>query len=206
MGCFNKMFSVPVKLHRRRRLKNKSFSLIANNCVGTFMCHDLGLQFKSPFVNLWIKPHDYIKLLSDLEGYLGSELTFVQEENITHPVGLLKDVKIYFTHYATQEAAREKWYQRLKRLDKENLFVMFVEIRGTAYEDLAAFDKLPFANKVMLTHREYPEFSSAVVIPGYRQNGYVGNIYHYKSKLSGIREYDAFNYVNWFNAGKTEKE
>lgn len=47
------------------RLKNKEFSLIANNCNGGFILHDLGLQFRSPFVNLYINPNDYIFILEN---------------------------------------------------------------------------------------------------------------------------------------------
>ena len=61
--------------HRnRKRLKNHDFSLIANNCNGAFILHDLGMRFNSPFVNLWIKPDDYIKILSDLFKKYNSDL------------------------------------------------------------------------------------------------------------------------------------
>lgn len=201
MGYLNRILRIPFNLKNRRKLRNCSFSLIANNCIGSFICHDLGLQFKSPFVNLWIKSDDYLKLLNDLEGYLQTELQFIKEDHIAYPVGLLRDVKIYFQHYATEEAARQKWNQRLSRLDFGNLYVLFVEIEGTSYENLSAFDQLPFPNKIMLTHKEYPEFQSAFPIFRYEKTGYVGPYYHYKNKFTGIREYDVFDYVSWFNTG-----
>lgn len=55
------------------RLKNKDFSLIANNCNGGFILHDLGLKFRSPFVNLYINPDDYIYILQNLPDIMNSE-------------------------------------------------------------------------------------------------------------------------------------
>lgn len=37
----------------RNRLINQDFSLLCNNCNGGVICHDLGLQFRSPTVNLF---------------------------------------------------------------------------------------------------------------------------------------------------------
>lgn len=199
MKIVNRLLRVPRNLYQRLKLRRRSVSLITNNCIGGFILHDLGLRFDSPFVNLWIRSGDYLKLLGNLERYLQKEPVFVRKEGIGYPVGMLGDVKLYFQHYATEEEARRKWNQRLARIDFENLYVLFVEIGGTTYEDLAAFDRLPFQNKVMLTHRRYPEFRSAVVIPGYETSDAVGPCYHYTGRLSGRREYDAFDYVRWLN-------
>lgn len=38
----------------RLRLQNKDFSIISNHCMGGIISHDLGLEFKSPTVNLKI--------------------------------------------------------------------------------------------------------------------------------------------------------
>lgn len=200
MGYLNRIMRFQHNLRKRKALTNKTFSLVANNCVGSFICHDLGLQFRSPFVNLWMEPGDFVKLLGDLKGYLSHDLKFIKEERIDYPVALLQDVKIYFTHYATEEEAYQKWHQRLERMNYENLYVLFVETDGCTYDNLTVFERLPFCNKVMLTHKEYPELKSAVQIPGYEDVGYVGKCYHYKNTHTGIREYDAFDYVSWFNA------
>ena len=88
---------------QRKRLVNKDICLIASNCNGAMILHDLRLQFKSPFVNLWLRPKDFIKLLSSLREYMGYDLKFTTEEGIEYPVGLLKDIKIYFQHYKTED-------------------------------------------------------------------------------------------------------
>lgn len=102
---------------QRKRLVNKDICLIASKCNGAMILHDLRLQFKSPFVNLWLRPKDFIKLLSSLREYMGYDLKFTTEEGIEYPVGLLKDIKIYFQHYKTEEEAKAKWNERAKRMD-----------------------------------------------------------------------------------------
>ena len=57
------------------RLNNNDFSIIASNCNGTFLLHDLGMKFNSPFVNLWMKPDDFIKFLKD--NYHGKKVGIV---------------------------------------------------------------------------------------------------------------------------------
>ena len=69
---------------QRKRLVNKDICLIASNCNGAMILHDLRLQFKSPFVNLWLRPKDFIKLLSSLREYMGYDLKFTTEEEIEY--------------------------------------------------------------------------------------------------------------------------
>ena len=45
-------------------------TVFASNCNGGVMTHDLGLQFKSPTVNLFIRPKEYVKFLGNLRHYL----------------------------------------------------------------------------------------------------------------------------------------
>lgn len=59
---------------RREVLKNKSFTLISNNCNGCFILHDLGVKFNTPTVNLYFGMEDFIKFLERLDYYLALEL------------------------------------------------------------------------------------------------------------------------------------
>lgn len=51
----------------RKRLKNKNFSLITNNCTGGFIYHDLGLRFNSPTINLFFYKDHFFTFLEHLE-------------------------------------------------------------------------------------------------------------------------------------------
>ena len=182
-----------------KKLKNKDFSVIASNCNGAFLLHDLGMRFNSPFVNLWMKPKDFIKFLSNIKHYLSIDMSFVEEDGIDYPIGALDDVRIYFQHYHSPEEAKSKWYERAKRINFDNLFIMFTDRDNCSYEDLQAFDALPFENKVVFTHISHPEIKSACYIKGWESDASVGNCFEYKSKFSYKKHYDDFDYIGWFN-------
>ena len=65
MGRINNFLRVIINGHNKIRLKNKNFTLIANNCNGSLICHDLGIRYNSPFVNLYLEPKHFIKYLSN---------------------------------------------------------------------------------------------------------------------------------------------
>lgn len=106
--------------------------------------HDLGLTFNSPFVNLWMTPTDYLKMLGDLRGYLSSELEKIDDESVAYPVGILKDVKIYFQHYSSFDEAKMKWESRIKRINWNKVYVLFTDRDGCTIDMLKGFDELPF--------------------------------------------------------------
>ena len=193
------------KLKNRLRLRNRKFSLIASNCSGMFILKDLNLPYRSPFVNLWMYPNDFIKFLSRPEHYMAPPLEFIDKPNIKYPVGRLDDIEIYFQHFSSAQSAREKWVRRAQRIDMNNLFIIMTDRDGCTYENMLQFDNLPHKNKVIFTHKPYHEIKSAVYIPGFKHMGCVGMLYEYPTPNSSKRFYDAFDYVKWFNQGKNNK-
>lgn len=185
---------------QRQKLTNKNFSVIASNCNGGCILHDLNVKFNSPFVNLWIKPKDFIKMLKNLQHYMSCELSFIQEKGIDYPVGVLDDVLVYFQHYKTEQEAQSKWESRVKRIDYSNLFVMFTDRDGCTESDLKDFDQLPYKNKVVFVHKPHPEINSAFYIKGFEKEESVGICSRYRSLCSLKKYYDDFNYVDWLNA------
>ena len=170
MSLFSKFRSAINKLQRKainktyqKRLTNQGMSVISANCVGAFILHDLNQPFNSPFVNLYLDPSDFVRYLQNIEFYQAQPLQFIQTEK-PYPVGLLGDLKVHFMHYHSEQEAKEKWEARSQRLDFDNLFIMMTDKdggKGAKYEDLQAFDNLPYPNKVVFTHKPYPEFKSA---------------------------------------------
>ncbi|MFU2041612.1 DUF1919 domain-containing protein, partial [Avibacterium paragallinarum] len=77
----------------RLRLKNKGMTILANNCNGGFILHDLNQPFNSPFVNLYLEPNDFIRYVKDINYYNKQELVFISE-NYPFPVAYLGDIKI----------------------------------------------------------------------------------------------------------------
>lgn len=190
---------------KRKRLKNTDFTIISSNCNGGVISSDLGMQFRSPFVNLFIKASDYVKLLADLKGYMSEELCFVKETdplygNVTYPTAYLRDIKIYFMHYASEEEARSAWNRRKKRINWDNLYVIFTDRSGCTMKDLETFDNLPYEHKVVFTHIPQPMIKSAYYIKGYENEEKVGILSDWQEANKPIkRVYDQFDFVGWFN-------
>lgn len=186
----------------RSKLKNKTFTLFSSNCNGGCICHDLGLQFRSPFINLYLNAEDYIKFLKDPKGYLETALEFPADNEKPYPVGILKDIALHFMHYHSPEEAEEAWNRRKKRINWDNLFILWADKDGCTEELLQQFDALPYRNIIVFTHKPMPHIRSAVYIPGFEKDGEVGNCDAFVNRFSGKKYFDYFDYVKWFNEGK----
>ena len=205
---FLQLFQGRINSKNRKRLipTNEPRTIISSNCNGGFISHYLGLRFESPTVNLFIKPTDFIKALNDFDKYFApdAEIEEIKGEK-DYPVGMLcGDVKIYFMHYDSFENAVEKWRERAKRINKNQLYVMMSERDGCTYEDLESFDKLPFESKVVFTHKQYHEIKSCYYIKGFENKGCVGEL-QLSMNILGKRYIDQFDYVSFLNRGEKEK-
>lgn len=186
-----------INLYNRKKLHNRSFTLITNNCTGGFILNDLQQRFNSPFINLYLTPSDFIRYLKNITFYQQQTLAFISSDK-TYPVGKLCDIYLHFMHYHTEQEAKEKWQQRSMRMNLDNLFIIMVERDGCTYDDLQAFDQLPFPHKVVFTHKTYPDIRSAFKISGFEHQHMVGDVFDYCG-VSGKRYYDQFDYIRWFN-------
>lgn len=79
---------------------------------------------------------------------------------------MLVDLKIHFVHYETLDIAIQKWEIRKKRINRQNCYILFTERDGCTYNDLKAFDNLPFKNKVVFTHKQYKNIKTSFYIKG----------------------------------------
>ena len=195
----------------RKRLKNHDFSIIASTCNGGVIAHDLGMRFNTPFVNIFILPEDYIKLLKNPKYYIyDNELEFSKTKTVNkyslsekdnYPVAKLDDITLFFPHDHTEKEAAENWNKRKGRIKWDNLFIMFTDRDSCSYELIKEFDQLPYENKVIFTNKPYPEFKSAFYIRGFELEKCVGICSEYKNKF-GKRYLDDFDYVGWLNNGQ----
>ena len=166
-----------VQRRERDRLRNVRFSIISNDCWGGTVYQRLRLRYTSPFVGLMMMAPDYLRLLGDLGGHLGAELTFVQRtrhadldrrrttgELPPYPIGVLQgDVEVHFLHYPSPEAARRDWGRRADRVDLDRLWVKFDGSKDYATAaSRQAFDDLPYEHKVMFTSPATADVASAI--------------------------------------------
>lgn len=69
----------------RGRLRNKDFTLLAPNCMGGILLHDLGLRFLTPTVNLMMKQTEFLDFVLEMDKYLAEEFTLFKHPNIRFP-------------------------------------------------------------------------------------------------------------------------
>lgn len=92
-------------LHRKRKkLTNKSVSIISNDCIGGIISHDMNLGFLSPTVNLYFETdNDYLEYLSNIKYYSEQIPQPVQREGFNYPIGEIKNnnsrIIIHFLHW-----------------------------------------------------------------------------------------------------------
>lgn len=192
----------------RKRLKNTTFSLITNNCVGGIISHDMHLQFRSPTINLFFNNDEFVLFLEHLQYYLALDLVPVETDK-SYPVGKLcgefGDVVIYFMHYGSFVEAKAKWESRKDRIDYNNIFIV-MESQKCDKEIVERFARLPFKNKVVITDKAYADIKCSIPMKeGFYDDGYYsGKILAYPK--FGLKRYlDRFDYVSFFNSGVIRK-
>lgn len=182
----------------RLKLRNHDFSILSNNCTGALITHDLGKRFLTPTVNLFIPTPDFVKFLYNIDYYLKQEIVQIYKEGINYPVGKLDDIEIHFMHYKNIDEAKEKWYERSKRINYDNLYILMVDDNRCTEETIESFERLPFKNKVFLTNKHYKNSTTAFYVKGFEKKEYIDDISLYKN-IFGKKYYDYFDYVWWLN-------
>lgn len=182
-----------------KELTNHCFSIISSNCNGGVITSELREQFRTPTINLFMSPADYLKFAENLEYYLSLDVVEKTNSFKRFPVGTIGDVTLYFMHYHSFDEAREKWNERKKRVNYDNLFFMMAEKDGCTAEMVRQFDSLSYKNKVIFTANEYPNCASAVCVAPDAKNGEAPIMTDYVSLTHRI--YDKyFDYVGWLNS------
>ena len=186
----------------RKRLHNKQFTLIANNCIGGCILHDLGVRFDTPFINLWL-PHDsFLRFVNNIEYYIGLDLIECNKEeydsNIKYPVGRLGDVVIYFQHYHSFTEAKEKWVERAARIHPNSIYILFCTYGDLENSYIDNFSKIQY--KKALVSNRHIDLQDSHYIHGMDNNWHWGQYLDYVSgQYFGRKYYDDFKFVKWLN-------
>ena len=187
---------------QKKQLRNHSFSIISSNCNGAVITSELGEQFRTPTVNLFFAPSDFVKFASNIEHYFSCELIEVKNSMESFPVGKLDDITIYFMHYKSFEEARNKWNIRKQRVNFHNIFFMLSKHNGCTECDINNFLKLPFENKIVFTNDNADQGKNFVYVEEDKNEKEVGIMTDFVKPL-GARKYDKyFDYVKWLNEGE----
>ena len=184
----------------RLRLKQKDFTIVSNNCWGTFIYKKFGLPYQSPFVNLLIYASDYIKLLENFSSDLLDDITFIQPQASKHleemktrgydkesfPIGVIGDgIEIHFLHYNDQEDALKKWNERIKRINYSRLIFKFSDSERCDADLIKRFDALPYKNKICFTAGEFPQLKNVVTLKHFKgKDGVIDEWKHSEGEYS----------------------
>lgn len=76
--------------------------------------------------------NDYLTALEDFESFLESPIDEFKCSGKSYPIGISKHKGelIHFMHYKTFKEAIGKWIERKRRINKNNLVVMFTNWPG----------------------------------------------------------------------------
>lgn len=185
--------------HMRKNIKNSKFSIISSDCTGGLLYHDLHEKFNSPTINMYMDAKDFLKFCSDLERYLKGNLEEKKNTDFDFPVGIIDDIEIKFVHYKSFDEAKNKWNERKQRVNNENIFIIMNDRNNCCEDEIKEFDKLNYKNKVIFTHKQYPQYNSTFYIEKYKNSNEVGIMTAFKNPISIKREYDEFDWVGFFN-------
>ncbi|WP_429150475.1 DUF1919 domain-containing protein [Anaerotaenia torta] len=177
---------------------------MCSTCIGGLIYNNLGLKFMSPTINLWIYSPDFVKFAYNLKEYLASELEFLPPNNKytdgAYPVGQLKDIIIHFNHFKTKEEALDKWNERAKRIDFDNLYFI-TDDNGLKDEDILKMQKVECKRAIVFTATPKPQFGVTYWLKRYAKTGAMGE--YSVRDLDGFREFEkSFDYVKWLNGDK----
>lgn len=127
----------------RKKLKNHNFTIICSNCIGGVIYNRLGERFNSPTLNIAIVQKEFCDFINYFDYYLSIEMTDGGLRNDGVPLGILKgdeslipDITVELVHYRSFEEGKNKWDERKKRVNKDNLYIIMFDTEGVTYEDL----------------------------------------------------------------------
>ncbi len=202
----NKFFSFIRSIRnffQRTKLKNKDVSIISSNCIGGVIYNNLGLEFKSPTINLFMTPKDYLKFCKNLHFYLRDNAKCVEVKiaGIDYPVALLEDIYIHAMHYSSFAEFLSSWNRRVKRINFDNICFFMSERDGCSEADVLEFDKLPYAHKIIFTAKEYKNIKSSVYNEKFIdiQSGEVRPLTDLQNRYTRKQYIDDFDYVSFIN-------
>lgn len=158
----------------RKNLHKDGFTIISQNCIGGVFSHDMGLEFRSPTVNLFIPAADFIKFVNNLEHYLAAELELHWGEE--YPLGKVDDVELHFVHYETCQQASEAWERRKKRVDLSKVLVLSTDRDGFDEAVFEQWKTISYPKLLFTARKEYADHPDALYFPKYEEFGCVPDL------------------------------
>ena len=194
------------------KLKNKDFTLIARDCIGGVVYHQFKMRFQSPTINLFFEPEDFNYFCLDLKNYISASLEEYKDDTIPYPVGLLtpksggKPIKVHFMHYDTFAQAKEKWNERKKRINWNNIYVVSsfcysTEISTLSDKLIGDWNKIPY-KKVLFVDKKYGFDDERIINKDPRCEEFAWLLYQPSKIITWKRTFNQFDFVRFLNKSK----
>ena len=192
----------------RRRVTDRTFSIVSSNCWGGTLYQQLRLPYTSPFVGLFLYPPCFVKMLENLRACIESPLRLVDESQypianemrrlkLRYPIGIIgPGVELHFVHYPDPVEAAAKWNRRCQRINWQNLRVAYTERELSRPDLIERFDALPYEHKVCFASKPRPAQTSFVWIEECFDRPYVTDLMKYRFLYK--RRFDV---ADWLNGG-----
>lgn len=158
----------------KAKLQTKDFTVLSQNCIGGVFYHDMGLQFTSPTINLYLTGKDFVAFVLNLDYYLSLKLRMTWGEEC--PIGYLDDIAIYFMHYRTCQEAESAWERRKKRINREKIVVLCTDMEDFTDEVYVRWRQIPYPKVLFTAKRRYANDLGTVFFSEYEKNGKVPDL------------------------------
>lgn len=158
----------------KEMLEIREFTVISQNCIGGVFYHDMGLQFTSPMINLFLTGKDFVTFALNLEYYLSLKLRMTWGEE--YPIGYLDDVAIHFMHYYTCQEAESAWEKRKKRIKRDKIIALCTDMEEFTDEVYERWKQIPYPKVLFTAKRKYANEPDTVFFPEYENNGKVPDL------------------------------
>ncbi len=187
-----------VVARHRARFAGGQPTILCCNCTAGALYHDLGLQFTSPTINLYMSAADFMAFCERLEHYLSLTPEPVEGNGgLPYPLARLGELTLHCVHYASFAEAAQKWEARKQRMNMNNIFVLATDRDGFDAACFERFTRLPYRKK-LFAHKPWPH-PDCVCIAGYEAATQVGDLM--EMVWGGARVIDQFDWVGWLNEG-----
>lgn len=160
-------------LKKYMRLKESKCSILSNFCLGGIVSDQLGLPFLSPTVNMVCLGDHFFSFIKNYKKLLAVDMQIYENDTyIPNTRGTesfmgkgMIDGKIiwYFRHSNNPYANVEKWNERRKRVNFDNVAVFMVLFTR---KEVELFEKLPVKKKLGLFFEE-TGYDDIIYIPGW---------------------------------------
>lgn len=145
--------------------EKQKISIISQQCIGGVIYHDMGMQFLSPTINLYLEAKDFIEMVENLEEYMKQPIT-VKKEN-DRIIGELGKIRVIFRHYDDVEVAKQKWEERKQRIIWDKIFIICTDRDGFDDECFERFKRLKYPKALVTRNHKWKDEEFCIYLEKY---------------------------------------